>query len=114
MGVGFQVIKPKPVGPNNAIIKRSDRLGTIVHDVVHRETRQPFADYIGVNGYTFRSDLGGLNLPTVPKVFIECGNMRNSADAARLSSPAFRQQLAHALADALTAFVSADQRSPSR
>ena len=26
---------------------------------------------------TVRSDLGGLNLSRVPKVFIECGNMRN-------------------------------------
>ena len=52
-----------------------------------------------------RSDLGGLNLSAVPKVFIECGNMRNSADARRMTDPQWRQQAAQGIADALTAFL---------
>src|SRR5215469_9673661 len=52
-----------------------------------------------------RTDLGGLNLSTVPKVFIECGNMRNASDAAKLSSAAFRQRIAVALAAGFTAFL---------
>jgi N-acetylmuramoyl-L-alanine amidase len=41
----------------------------------------------------------------VPKVFIECGNMRNASDAAHLSDPAFRQTIAQGIADGLAAFV---------
>ena len=39
-------------------------------------------------------DLGGLNLSTVPKVLIECANMRNAQDAATVQSPAWRQNAA--------------------
>ena len=35
----------------------------------------------------YRSDLGGLNLSTVPKIFIECGNMRNADEAAKFQDP---------------------------
>ena len=52
-----------------------------------------------------RTDLGGLNLSTVPKVFIECANMRNAADAARLEDPAFRRRIAAGLAAGLAAFL---------
>jgi N-acetylmuramoyl-L-alanine amidase len=41
----------------------------------------------------------------VPRVFIECGNMRNAADAARLINLRFREYIAVALAAALTAFL---------
>jgi N-acetylmuramoyl-L-alanine amidase len=49
--------------------------------------------------------MGGLNLSTVPKVMLECGNMRNSADAAKLTSAAFRQRIAASIAAGLTAFL---------
>ena len=52
-----------------------------------------------------RSDLGGLNLSTVPKVFIEMGNMDNAADAARLETPAYREQMAAGIATGITAFL---------
>ena len=52
-----------------------------------------------------RTDLGGLNLSTVPKVFIECGNMRNAGDAARLTSPRFRERIAVALEAGFIAFL---------
>ena len=60
---------------------------------------------MGHDALDVRTDLGGLNLSTVPKVFIECGNMRNASDAAKLSSAAFRQRIAVALAAGLTAFL---------
>ena len=48
-----------------------------------RDTGMPYSNYIGDGtALDVRSDLGGLNLSTVPKVFIECGNMRNATDAA--------------------------------
>ena len=52
-----------------------------------------------------RTDLGGLNLSTVPKVFIETANMRNAVDAKRLESAAYRQREAMALAHGLEAFL---------
>ncbi len=52
-----------------------------------------------------RSDLGGLNLSDVPKVFVETGNMRNATDARLLESPAFRERIAHGLADGINRFL---------
>ena len=65
----------------------------------------PFATYTAASGLETRSDLGGLNLSTIPKVFIETGNMRNSTDAALLLSPDFRQKVAQALAQAFADFL---------
>lgn len=105
-GSGFEVIEPGLIaGHNDRIISPSRRLGLAVRNAYHRITGEPYANYIGVHGLDVRTDLGGLNLSKVPKVFIECGNMRNASDAARLSSPAFRQRIARALAAGLTAFL---------
>ena len=42
---------------------------------------------------------------TVPKVLIECGNMRNATDAALLVTPSFQQAAAAAMAQAITTFL---------
>jgi N-acetylmuramoyl-L-alanine amidase len=105
-GLGFQVILPGNIGPNHAIIAPSDRLGAAVHSEFHAITGEPFATYLGGgSGYTVRTNLGGLNLSTVPKVFIECANMRNATDAARVTSPAWRQRAASGIAAGLEAFL---------
>ncbi|MER6302797.1 N-acetylmuramoyl-L-alanine amidase [Kitasatospora sp. NPDC001539] len=108
-GSGFHVIMPARVvagkADNSAIVEPSHRLGLLLRDRFHAATGEPYADYIADQGLTTRSDLGGLNLSTVPKVFIECGNMRNSADARRMTDPQWRQQAAQGIADALTAFL---------
>jgi N-acetylmuramoyl-L-alanine amidase len=105
-GSGFDVIEPGLVpGHNDAIIAPSARLGQAIRDAYHRITGEPYADYVGTAGLDVRTDLGGLNLSTVPKVLIECGNMTNGPDAARLTSPAFRQRIAVGLAAGLTAFL---------
>jgi len=52
-----------------------------------------------------RSDLGGLNLSTVPKVFIECGNMRDTKDAALLTSGAWRQKAAQGISEGIVSFL---------
>jgi N-acetylmuramoyl-L-alanine amidase len=52
-----------------------------------------------------RDDLAGLNLTSVPKVLIECGNMQNGADAALQVTPAFQQAAATSIAQAITAFL---------
>ena len=63
------------------------------------------SDYYGSGGYILRNDLAGLNLTTVPKVLIECGNMPNPADAALLSTPRVQRQIARALVAAIIRFL---------
>ncbi|MGV9269361.1 N-acetylmuramoyl-L-alanine amidase [Kitasatospora sp. NPDC003701] len=108
-GSGFHVIMPAKVvagkADNTAIVAPSHRLGLLLRDSFHAATGEPYADYIASQGLDTRSDLGGLNLSAVPKVFIECGNMRNSTDAKRMTDPQWRQQAAQGIADALTAFL---------
>jgi N-acetylmuramoyl-L-alanine amidase len=106
-GTGFEVIAPGPLAgaPDGPVIGRSGRLAVDIRNAYHRMTGEPYSDYVGARGLDVRTDLGGLNLSTVPKVFIECGNMRNSADAARLTSPRFRERIALALAAGFTAFL---------
>jgi N-acetylmuramoyl-L-alanine amidase len=65
----------------------------------------PTAADVGRDGLDARADLGGLNLSTFPKVFVETGNMHNPADAALLVSPAFRRRAANALAHGLERFL---------
>jgi N-acetylmuramoyl-L-alanine amidase len=106
-GSGFEVIEPGLIsGHNDAIIGPSHRLALDIRNAYQRITGEPYADYIGTSGLDVRTDLGGLNLSTVPKVFIECANMRNATDAARLASPQFRQRVAVALAAGFVAFLS--------
>lgn len=104
-GYGFHVIAPGSIGTNNSIVKPSYRLALDVRSGYATGTGEHTATYVATNGLTVRTDLGGLNLSTVPKVFIECANMRNAADAARLTSAAFRQRAAAGIAAGITAFL---------
>jgi N-acetylmuramoyl-L-alanine amidase len=63
------------------------------------------ATYIGTDGYESRNDLAGLNLSTVPKILVECGNMHDAGDLAHMESPSGRQQIAQALADGIISFL---------
>jgi N-acetylmuramoyl-L-alanine amidase len=106
-GNGFEVISPGRIAgaPDAPVIGPSGRLAVDIRNAYHRITGEPYSDYVGTRGLDVRTDLGGLNLSTVPKVFIECGNMRNAADAARVTSPRFRERVAVALAAGFTAFL---------
>jgi N-acetylmuramoyl-L-alanine amidase len=105
-GRGFHVIEPALVpGYTDAIVQPSQRLALDLRSAYQAGTGMPYATYIGHDGLDVRSDLGGLNLSKVPKVFIECGNMRNATDAPLLESAAFRARAARALADGLERFL---------
>ncbi len=105
-GHGFHVMEPAKVGaPSDAIIGPSHQLALKVRDSFRARTGVPPATYIGTNGINTRSDMAGLNLSTVPKVLIECGNMRNSGDAAIMASPGGRQKMAEGIAAGLAAFL---------
>jgi len=89
----------------HVIYLHSHRLALDVRDAFRAGTGEPYADYIGRAGLGVRTDLGGLNLSTVPKVFVETGNMRNAGDAARLESAAYREREAVALERGLETFL---------
>jgi N-acetylmuramoyl-L-alanine amidase len=104
-GRGETILEPVPVGPNDAVIGPSDQLAVMVRDAFTAATGEPDSDYYGVDGLQPRSDLAGLNLTTVPKVLIECANMRNATDAALIEDPGWRQEAATGLARALSQFL---------
>lgn len=106
-GRGFHVLHPLPVTTqSSAIAEPSKRLAVAVRNAFARITGMPTSTYLGATGLMARGDLGGLNLSTVPKVFLEAGNMRNATDAALLSDPGFRQLEAEALVAGLAAYFS--------
>ena len=104
-GQGFHVIWPAPSDRNGGIVEPSHRLALVLRDRFRTVTGEPTATYTASDGLAQRSDLAGLNLSVVPKVFIECANMRNPADAGRVTDPAWRQQAAEGIADGLLAYL---------
>jgi N-acetylmuramoyl-L-alanine amidase len=104
-GRGFTVLEPVADGINDRVIGASKAFGREVLDRYHALTGMPLSDYDGTDGISDRDNLAGLNLTTVPKVLIECGNMRNSTDAALLTRPSFQRLAARALAAAITDYL---------
>ncbi len=106
-GRGFTILEPVADGPNDKVINPAIRFGRDVHATMLRNTNVPVSDYYGHNGYISRSDLAGLNLTTMPKVLIECGNMNNASDAALLVRPSAQKMIAAALTAAIIRFLTA-------
>jgi N-acetylmuramoyl-L-alanine amidase len=104
-GRGFAILEPVADGPNDAVIGSSAVLGTDLRNSFLAGTGEPVSSYDGVDGIQPRDDLGGINLTTVPKVFIECANMRNATDAALVVSPVWQQRAAAAIDDGITQFL---------
>jgi N-acetylmuramoyl-L-alanine amidase len=104
-GRGFTILEPVADGPNDAVIAASQRFGDDVRQAMLAATTMPESNYEGADAIMPRDDLAGLNLTTVPKVLIECGNMRNAVDARLLFTPRFQQQVASALTAAIAAFL---------
>ncbi|MGW5044251.1 N-acetylmuramoyl-L-alanine amidase [Streptomyces griseoluteus] len=107
---GFHVIVPGAVHAGAAdtrpIVAPSKKLGALVAGGYRRTTGEPFSNYLGDGtGMVTRTDLGGLNLSTVPKVFIECGNMRDKSDAALLTSGPWRQKAAQGISEGIVSFL---------
>ncbi|MER6106273.1 N-acetylmuramoyl-L-alanine amidase [Streptomyces sp. NPDC001832] len=107
---GFHVILPAPVtggaADTSKIVEPSRDLGTRIAGLFARDTGSAPSNYVGDNtGLDVRKDLGGLNLSTVPKVFIECGNMRDPKDAALLTSASWRQKAAQGIADGISSYL---------
>jgi N-acetylmuramoyl-L-alanine amidase len=105
-GSGFAILTPAPIPSraNQAIIGPSLRLAIAVRTSLLRVGLHP-STYDGVDGLAPRTDLGGLNLSRVPKVFVEVANMQDAADEAPLERPAFRAAVARSLLAGLERFV---------
>lgn len=107
-GRGYHVIYPTRIpGLTDDIYKDSRRLAVEMRNAYGRITGLPRSTYIGDGGLDKRSDLGGLRLSDVPKVFVETGNMRNGADAKKLESDSFRGRIAKAIYAGLSRFLQA-------
>jgi N-acetylmuramoyl-L-alanine amidase len=104
-GRGVAILTPVPDGPNDHVIASSKRFGRILLKRYTTVTGIPVSSYDGSGGFAPRDNLAGLNLTTVPKVLIECVNMRNAADAARLVKPSFQRLAAKSMAEAITGFL---------
>ena len=104
-GRGVAVLEPVADGPNDAVVGASAALARITLQYFEAATGEPDSTYDGVGGLQHRSDLAGLNLTTVPKVLIECANMRNATDAALLTSATWRGQAAAGMAAGLSEFL---------
>src|SRR4051794_12698986 len=97
-GRGFHVIYK----PNAS---QSARLALAIRKAFAAGTSEPYSTYAGHDALDVRTDLGGLNLSTVPKVLIETANMRNASDATLLESARYRHREAVALARGLEAYL---------
>lgn len=104
-GRGFAILEPVADGVNDRVVGSSADFGAILRGRFLAVTGMPESTYDGVDGITHRDDLAGLNLTTVPKVLIECGNMRNATDAALLVRSSFQRRAAEAIAQAITRFL---------
>ncbi|MDJ0347010.1 N-acetylmuramoyl-L-alanine amidase [Streptomyces sp. H10-C2] len=107
---GFHVITPATVHAGAAdtrpIVAPSGLLGLALKAHFASATDSQPSNYLADGtGLMARDDLGGLNLSTVPKAFIECGNMRDAQDAEKFTDPTWRQRAAEGIADGITAFL---------
>ncbi len=107
-GSGFAVLIPAaiPGGGDRSIIAPSHRLGVVLRRALigiglHIST------YDGHDGLAPRTDLGGLNLSRVPKVFVEVANMQDHTDEAPMERADYRQRVARALAAGIERFLPA-------
>lgn len=104
-GYGFQVIEPRSQGAG-PLARASMRLG---HDLRHGLERHGIvpSTYVGGGtGMSVRSDLATLNLARVPVAMVEVGNMRNAADAARMTTRRGRDRYAAAMVAGIRRFLS--------
>jgi N-acetylmuramoyl-L-alanine amidase len=104
-GRGFHVIQPTAIaGLTDDIFAASRRLGRAMRREYGAHSGIPPSTYAG-GALVARSDLGGLRLSDVPKVFVETGNMRNAADAAVFESRRGRKRIARGLYEGLRRFI---------
>jgi N-acetylmuramoyl-L-alanine amidase len=98
-GRGFHVITSSLAAAKAG----SSALAAAVRDAM--TAVEPVSTYVGSNGLDVRRDLAGLNLNTVPAIYVECGNMRNATDAALMSNTGGRDKIAAQLTAGVLKFL---------
>jgi N-acetylmuramoyl-L-alanine amidase len=106
-GRGFHVNYSAP--PLNAAqAGPSVQLARTVRDQMQAAGIPP-SNYTGSDGLYGRADLAGLNLAQYPAVLVECGNMKNPADVALITTPEGRQKYATAVTNGIAAFLASSR-----
>jgi N-acetylmuramoyl-L-alanine amidase len=102
---GFFVMKPGLVpGYTNDIRTRSASLALAIRaGLVANGVR--VANYYATNGIISRTDLGTLNMSDVPTVMVELGNMKNTTDAALMTTYRGRDRYAAGLVSGMRRFL---------
>jgi N-acetylmuramoyl-L-alanine amidase len=101
---GFYVLTASRPPAGKVVARQSLRLAAAIADAAVANGLPP-SNSLGSGGLWKRDDLTGLNLSMRPKILIECGNMRNAAEADLMSSTSGQRQYAQALADGVFAFL---------
>jgi N-acetylmuramoyl-L-alanine amidase len=104
-GHGYQLLEAVQSVAGTALDAQSHRLAMAMHSAFDRESGLTASTYAGVNGYEPRADIAGLNLSTVPKILVECGNMHDAGDLALEESAAGRSHVARAIADGIISYL---------
>ena len=114
-GSGFAILIPAPIADraNQRIIRPSLSLAVALRSSLLRMGLHP-STYDGVDGLAPRSDLGGLNLSRVPKVFVEVANMQNGPDERLWSGPPTARPSRGPCSPASSASLRAAARRPPR
>ncbi|HEY5879790.1 MAG TPA: N-acetylmuramoyl-L-alanine amidase [Nakamurella sp.] len=103
---GFYVMTAERAPAGAPMAGKSDALASTMRDALVNGGLSP-SNHLGSAGLWKRGDLAGLNLSTRPTVMVEMGNMRNSSDAALMSSSTGQQQMAQGIADGVSAYLGA-------
>ena len=104
-GRGFHVIAPSAIkGWTTDVSKPGRRLARAMISGMTRAGAEP-ATYLS-STLSIRGDQSTLNFSDVPTVIVELGNMRNKADAARMSTSQGQQQYADWIAAGIEAYFS--------
>ncbi|MFW0792098.1 N-acetylmuramoyl-L-alanine amidase [Gordonia sp. CPCC 205333] len=106
---GFHMIVPTlPLSNSQAQQAQSGggrKASTLMRDAFKKAGFAP-ANYAGVaDGIQTRSDIAGVNLTTVPAVFIEMGNLSNPTEASALSDKAGQLKYATAITDGILGYA---------
>ena len=102
---GFFVMRPGLVpGYTDDIMAESAVLQVKMRDGLV-DSGLSVANYYATNGLKTRTDLGTLNWSDVPIVMIELGNMKNTTDAARMTTQKGRTQYANGIVFGIRRYI---------
>ena len=102
---GFSIMKPaRSAAFSPAIADRSSVLARAMRAGM-TSVGLPIADYYATNGIKSRTNLGTMNLSEVPIVLVECGNMKNAKDAARMTTSSGRARYADGIVAGIRRFL---------